>query len=71
MYDIYAEYLQILEGLLCDAGSKNAHVEAISLMAFVEGSTIFTAPGKRWETNDSKIHSLVYDLVDKLYGGDA
>ena len=69
--DIYAEYLQILEGLLCDAGSKNAHVEAISLMAFVEGSTIFTAPGKRWESNDSKIHSLVYDLVDKLYGGDA
>jgi hypothetical protein len=69
--DIYAEYLQILEDLLHKAGSKNPRVESISLMAFVEGSTIFTASGKRWETNDSKIHSLVYDLVDKLYGGDA
>jgi AcrR family transcriptional regulator len=69
--DIYAEYLQILEGLLQKAGSKNPRVESISLMAFIEGSTIFVAPGKRWENDDSKIRSVVCDLVDKLYGGDA
>ena len=69
--DIYAEYLQILEGLLHKAGSKNPRAESISLMAFVEGSTIFVASGKRWENDDSKIRSVVYDLVDKLYGGDA
>jgi AcrR family transcriptional regulator len=69
--DIYAEYLQILEGLLQKAGSKNPRVESISLMAFIEGSTIFVAPGKRWQDDDSKIRSVVYDLVDKLYGVDS
>jgi len=69
--EIYAEYLQILEGLLHKAGSKNPRAESISLMAFVEGSTIFVAPGKRWQNDDSKMCSVVYDLVDKLYGGDA
>ena len=65
------EYLQILEGLLHKAGSKNPRVESIILMAFVEGSTIFVASGKRWENDDSKMRSVVCDLVDKLYGGDA
>ena len=69
--DIYAEYLQILEGLLQKAGSKNPRVESISLMAFIEGSTIFVAPGRRWQDDDSKIRSVVCDLVDKLYGVDS
>jgi hypothetical protein len=69
--DIYSEYLQILEDLLHKAGSKSPRVESISLMAFIEGSTIFTASGKRWENDASKIHSVVYDLVDRLYGDDA
>jgi len=69
--DIYSEYLQILEDLLHKAGSKSPRVESISLMAFIEGATIFTASGKRWANDASKIHSVVYDLVDRLYGDDA
>ena len=69
--DIYAEYLQILEDLLHKAGSKNPRVEAVSLMAFIEGSTIFTAPGRRWENDNSGLRSVVDDLVDRLCGGDA
>jgi len=74
--DIYAEYLQILEGLLHKAGSKNPRIESVTLMSvtlmsFIEGTTVFVAPGKRWENDSAKIRSVVYDLVDKLYGGDA
>jgi hypothetical protein len=69
--DIYAEYLQILEGLLQKAGSKNPRIESVTLMSFIEGTTVFVAPGKRWENDSAKIRSVVYDLVDKLYGGDA
>jgi AcrR family transcriptional regulator len=68
--DIYAEYCEILEDLLREAGSKRPRVEAVSLMSFVEGSTIFTASGKRWENDEPEIRSVVYDLVDRLYGGD-
>ena len=69
--DIYAEYLQILEGLLHKAGSKNPRIESVTLMSFIEGTTVFVAPGKRWENDSAKIRSVVYDLVDQLYGGDA
>ena len=69
--DIYAEYLQILEGLLHKAGSNNPRIESVTLMSFIEGTTVFVAPGKRWENDSAKIRSVVYDLVDKLYGGDA
>ena len=69
--DIYAEYMQILEDLLHKAGSKRPRVEAVSLMAFIEGSTIFTAPGRRWENDNSGLRSVVDDLVDRLCGGDA
>ena len=69
--DIYAEYLQILEGLLHKAGSKNPRVESISLMAFVEGSTIFVAPGKRWENDESDVRRVVNDLIKQKYGSGA
>ena len=44
--DIYAEYLQILEGLLHKAGSKNPRVESISSDGFHRGINHFCCLGQ-------------------------
>mgnify|MGYP006075490511 FL=1 len=68
--EIYDEYLQILEHLLVNAGSKCARAEAIVLMSLVEGSTIFTGSGRKWENESSKVKKAAYDLIARKYGED-
>jgi AcrR family transcriptional regulator len=69
--DIYEKYCLILVDLLKQAGSKSPRAEAIALMSFVEGSTIFIAAGRPWETDESDVRRVVNDLIKQKYGSGA
>lgn len=69
--EIYAEYIQILEKLLKDAGSKAPHAEALFLMSAVEGSSIFVDSGRRWEGEAEAVRGILQGYIRAKYGENA
>lgn len=66
--DIYAEYMRMLEELLKDLGNPKPRTEALLLMSLIEGSTIFVAPGKRWENDLDSLFEFMYRFIEDKYG---
>lgn len=65
---IYAEYIEILEDLLKNAGSKSPHAEALFLMSAVEGSSLFVDEGRRWEADAEAVRATLLEFVRAKYG---
>lgn len=68
---IYAEYIEILEQVLKEAGSKTPHTEALFLMSAVEGSSIFVDSGRRWEGDAEALRATLRDYIQTKYGKNA
>jgi AcrR family transcriptional regulator len=69
--DFYAEYLAILEELLVNKGSTSPRAEALFLLSFVEGSTIFIGSGRRWQADSDAVLNKAYEFIDSVYGDNA
>lgn len=66
--DVYAEYLTVLERALEADGSESPHAEALCLMSLLEGESLFTGSGRRWEADRKAVRETILKFIDASYG---
>ena len=69
--DVYAEYLARIEKLLEAKGSQSARAEALCLMSMLEGESLFTGSGRRWEGEREAVRDTILKFIDERYGEEA
>lgn len=67
--DVYAQYLSVIQQALKDAGSDASVAEALCLMSMLEGETLFTGSGRRWESQRQAFRDTVLAFIDARYPG--
>ena len=65
---VYAEYLEILVEAMDTAGFESPRGEALCLMSIVEGETLFTGKGRRWEGDRALVRATILKFVEDRYG---
>ncbi len=68
--DIYVEYLDKLEKRLAGMGSTAPRAEALALMSFMEGATLFVASERRWADDADAVRDAVLAFIDARYGNE-
>jgi AcrR family transcriptional regulator len=66
--DVYAEYVKSLEKALEASGSQSPHAEALCLMSLLEGESLFTGNGRRWEGDRRAVRETILRFIDERYG---
>ena len=66
--DVYAEYLSRLEQALNDKGVADSRAEALCLMSLLEGESLFTGSGRRWESDRQAVRDTILTFVRERYG---
>ena len=66
--EVYAEYMEILVGAMEAAGFESPLGEALCLMSVLEGESLFTAKGKRWEGDKALVRKTIMQFVEARYG---
>ncbi len=66
--DIYTNYLNIIEDAIARAGSPSPRPEALALMSFIEGSTLFVGKDARWASEDDTVIEAVMEFINIKYG---
>ena len=65
--DVYARYLELLEGAMRAAGIKSPRVEALWLMSLLEGESLFTGAGRRWEGDRKAVRAAILKMIGERY----
>ena len=65
---IYANSLTNLERALELEGSQSPRAEALCLMSLLEGETLFTGRGRRWESDRQAVREAILEFIDTRYG---
>jgi len=66
--EVYARYVEILERTMKATGAESPRAEALCLMSMLEGESLFTGSGRRWETDREVVRETILKLVNKMYG---
>jgi AcrR family transcriptional regulator len=66
--DIYANYLNDMEKALEASGVQSPRAEALCLMTLLEGESLFTGRGRRWESDRSAVREAILNFIDDSYG---
>ncbi|MBT3425346.1 MAG: TetR/AcrR family transcriptional regulator [Gammaproteobacteria bacterium] len=66
--DIYANYMADLQRALELEGSQLPRAEALFLMSLLEGETLFTGKGRRWESDRKAVREAILQFIDERYG---
>ena len=66
--EVYAKFLAHLEVKLVRAGVAQPRAEALALISMVEGESLFTGSGRRWEKDRPAVRHSILHLVDERYG---
>lgn len=66
--EVYAKFLAHLEVKLVRAGVAQPRAEALALISMVEGESLFTGSGRRWEKDRPAVRRSILHLVDERYG---
>ena len=66
--DVYAEYLNLLEQALIEAGAASPHAEALWLASLLEGESLFTGSGRRWAGDRELVRDSILAMIDERYG---
>ena len=66
--DVYAEYLNLLEQALIEAGAVSPHAEALWLASLLEGESLFTGSGRRWAADRELVRESILAMIDERYG---
>jgi AcrR family transcriptional regulator len=69
--DVYAEYLESFEKLIEAKGSQSPRAEALCLMSMLEGESLFTGSGRRWEGEREAVRETILKFIDERYGDEA
>lgn len=65
---VYAEYIVNMERAMVAAGSESPHAEALALMSMLEGESLFTGKGRRWEGDRDAVHETILKFIAERYG---
>jgi AcrR family transcriptional regulator len=66
--DVYAGYVAALEKAIEAEGSESPRAEALCLMSLLEGESLFTGSGRRWETDRKAVRETILKFIDAMYG---
>jgi len=66
--DVYAGYLRLLEQVLTEKGVSEPRAEALCLMSLMEGESLFTGTGRRWESDKQAVRDTILALIKERYG---
>jgi AcrR family transcriptional regulator len=66
--EVYAEYLEILEKAMEAAGIESPHAEALCVASILEGESLFTGHGRRWEGDRALVRETILKFIDDRYG---
>jgi AcrR family transcriptional regulator len=66
--EVYAEYLEKLVAAMEAAGSDSPRGEALCLMSILEGESLFTGSGRRWEGDWALVRETILKFVEDRYG---
>ena len=68
--EIYAEYLQYLVRAMEQAGVESPRGEALCLMSMLEGESLFTGEGRRWQQDRDLVKDTILKFIETRYGAD-
>ena len=66
--EVYAEYMKLLVNAMEEAGVDSSHGEALCLMSLLEGESLFTGGGRRWEKDRGLVRDTILKFVENRYG---
>jgi AcrR family transcriptional regulator len=66
--EVYAKFLTLLEVKLRERGAVAPRAEALVLLSMVEGESLFSGSGRRWEQDRPAVRQSILLLVDERYG---
>ncbi len=66
--DVAGRAVALFEHYLTQAGSKNAHAEALAIISLAEGSTLFVGTGSPWEADADRLVETVLEIIENKYG---
>ena len=66
--EIYAEYVQYLVTAMEKAGIESPQGEALCLMSLLEGESLFTGEGRRWQKDRALVRETILNFVENRYG---
>jgi AcrR family transcriptional regulator len=66
--DVYADYLRLLEQVLTEKGVSEPRAEALCLMSLMEGESLFTGTGRRWESDKQAVRDTILAFIKERYG---
>ena len=66
--EVYAEYMKILVNAMEEAGFDSPLGEALCLMSILEGESLFTGEGRRWEKDRGLVRDTILKFVGNRYG---
>jgi AcrR family transcriptional regulator len=66
--EVYAEYLEKLVVAMEQAGVESPRGEALCLMSLLEGESLFTGQGRRWEGDRPLVRETILKFVNDRYG---
>ena len=66
--EVYAKFLTVLEVKLRERGAAAPRAEALVLLSMVEGESLFSGSGRRWERDRPAVRQSILQLVDERYG---
>lgn len=66
--DVYAKYLRLLEQALTEKGVSEPRAEALCLMSLIEGESLFTGSGRRWESDKQAVRDTILSMIRNQYG---
>ncbi|MDG1215200.1 MAG: TetR/AcrR family transcriptional regulator [Luminiphilus sp.] len=66
--ELYAKFLTLLEDKLRERGAAQPRAEALVLLSMVEGESLFSGSGRRWEKDRAAVRRSILQLLDERYG---
>jgi AcrR family transcriptional regulator len=66
--ELYARFLGLLEVKLRERGVVQPRAEALVLLSMVEGESLFSGSGRRWEQDRPAVRRSILQLVKERYG---
>ena len=62
--EVYAKFLALLEAKLVDRGATQPRAEALALLSMIEGESLFSGSGRRWEKDRPAVRKTILPWVD-------
>jgi hypothetical protein len=66
MNEIYEMYFNNLKKLLEEGGAVQPRIQALVLMSFLEGTTLFISKDSKWENDAENVKEFALDYIKNM-----